>query len=87
MPRFAPQPFAELPFSAKLDFVRRVEDKGLDDALRSHENEISAGEARALEQALTADELKTLIALNAKVTAARQGNLAADDWTCVNVVC
>lgn len=69
-----------------IKFAHIVSKRGLDDAVESYGEAVTAGEYRAL-KALDSDELTSLLKINAKINDVRGGGLAADDWTCVNIIC
>ena len=66
--------------------ARVAKDRSLEDAVSSYGDAITAGEYLALKQ-LDSAELKSLLSITEKINSIRAGGLAADDWTCVNVVC
>ena len=70
----------------QLNFLRTASDQGIDAAVEKDGEIITAGEALALKK-LAPSEMTELVKLNEKVAGLRGGGLAADDWTCVNVIC
>lgn len=67
-------------------FAHVVTKRGLEDAVESYGEAVTAGEYRAL-KSLDSDELKSLLKINAKINAVRGGGLADESWTCVNIIC
>jgi hypothetical protein len=70
--------------ASKLSKLAR--ETSLDKAVASFGDGITAGEYLALKE-LDSGELKALLDISAKINNIRAGDLAASDWTCVNVVC
>jgi len=72
----------------QLSFLRMANRASIDEAIQAHGEIMTAGEAAAL-KSLDEKELGSLLEITEKITQSRLagGLVAADDWTCVNVVC